>query len=164
MIEFVQKNYHNFKSHPNVLNNLCFFNFLYYKTQFFFVWCVHYTPFKWGKICLKISKFEKYFEFIKYSNSILLNYEWFFNVGNRLLLDFSFYHHFFLKDFFVYSFAKLTHLTQLLFTFNFVFYDNQISILNSMEFSFEFLKTQINHLTWFGIINITLHYHEKTCK
>jgi hypothetical protein len=38
-----KNNYHIFKSHMNVLNNLDFFNFLYYKT-FFFLYGMHFTP------------------------------------------------------------------------------------------------------------------------
>ncbi len=45
------------------------FYFLYYKVQLCFVCHAHYTPFTCGKEPLKIEIFEKYFEFLKTSNS-----------------------------------------------------------------------------------------------
>ncbi len=106
-----KNNYHILKSHVNVLNNLGFFNFILQNT-FFFVWHALYTPFTCGKGCLRFSNFEKLFEFIKTSNSTLLNCESIFNVGNKFLLDFFFVIIiFFWKESFVHSFVKLTHLT-----------------------------------------------------
>jgi len=69
ILRFILKIYHNFESYQNMLITLGFC-FLYHKLQLFFVCHAHYTPFTCVKGLLKIKKFEKYFEFLNFFNSI----------------------------------------------------------------------------------------------
>ncbi len=68
---FIFKIYHNFEPYQNMLIDLGFF-FLHHKLKFCFVCHAHQTPFTCGKRLLKFEHFEKYFEFLKISNSIFL--------------------------------------------------------------------------------------------
>jgi hypothetical protein len=63
ILHFILKIYHNFESYQNMLTTLVFVSC---KLQICFVCHAHYTPFTCGKVRLKISIFEKYFEYLNF--------------------------------------------------------------------------------------------------